>query len=136
MALAISQVNAALGDRIAVLCGDDALTVGMMACGARGVISVASNVLPGAVSAVCRAALAGDFAEARARFYLPRTYASYEELLRDETVEAVYIPLPNSEHRAWTIRAARHARLRETFSAERVATEILRLVEEIEPGVR
>lgn len=61
------QVNAALGDRISVLCGDDALTVGMMAVGARGVISVASNVLPGAVSAVCRAALAGDFAEARVR---------------------------------------------------------------------
>ncbi len=65
--LRAQQVVAMLGDRITVLCGDDALTVGMMACGAKGVISVASNVLPGAVSGVCRAMLAGDVTEARAR---------------------------------------------------------------------
>ena len=58
---------AALGDRLTVLCGDDALTVGMMACGARGVISVASNVVPAAVQAVVTAFLAGDVAESRRR---------------------------------------------------------------------
>ncbi len=65
--LRAQQVVATLGDRITVLCGDDALTLGMMACGAKGVISVASNVLPGAVSGVCKAFLRGDLKEARAR---------------------------------------------------------------------
>ncbi len=65
--LRAQQVSALVGDRITVLCGDDALTVGMMAVGARGVISVASNVVPGAVSGVCRAALRGDWEEARKR---------------------------------------------------------------------
>ena len=38
----------------------------MMASGARGVISVTSNVLPGAVSEVTRLVAAGDFTAARA----------------------------------------------------------------------
>jgi myo-inositol 2-dehydrogenase/D-chiro-inositol 1-dehydrogenase len=38
-----STLVCALGDRLAVLCGDDALTLGRMACVARGVISVARN---------------------------------------------------------------------------------------------
>jgi 4-hydroxy-tetrahydrodipicolinate synthase len=54
-----------LGDRFVVLSGDDALTLGMMACGARGVISTTSNLLPKAVSEVTRLANAGDGKEAR-----------------------------------------------------------------------
>lgn len=55
-----------LGDRLAVMSGDDALTLGMMATGARGVISVTSNVLPAEVSKVQRVFASGDLARARA----------------------------------------------------------------------
>ncbi len=48
-----------------VLCGDDALTVPMMALGAQGVISVVANLLPGMVKAEVSAALKGNWLEAR-----------------------------------------------------------------------
>jgi 4-hydroxy-tetrahydrodipicolinate synthase len=54
-----------LGDRLTIMSGDDSLTLGMMACGARGLISTTSNLLPKQVSEVCRLASAGDWKEAR-----------------------------------------------------------------------
>jgi 4-hydroxy-tetrahydrodipicolinate synthase len=54
-----------MGDRIVVLSGDDALTLPMIAVGARGVISVTSNLLPAEVVRATDLALAGKLAEAR-----------------------------------------------------------------------
>ncbi|HWE95643.1 MAG TPA: 4-hydroxy-tetrahydrodipicolinate synthase [Tepidisphaeraceae bacterium] len=50
---------------ITIVSGDDSLTVPLMAIGARGVISVVSNLLPSETKAMTRAALEGDFATAR-----------------------------------------------------------------------
>jgi 4-hydroxy-tetrahydrodipicolinate synthase len=57
---------ARVGARLSVLSGDDALTLPMMAVGARGVVSVTSNVLPAAVGKVVQAALDGKYDLARA----------------------------------------------------------------------
>ena len=37
---------------------------------------------------------------------IPKAYGSYEELLRDPEIEAVYNPLPNHLHVPWTLKAA------------------------------
>ena len=44
--------------------------------------------------------------EAADHLDIPRAYGSYEELLDDDEVEVVYMPLPNHMHVPWSIRAA------------------------------
>ncbi len=47
-------------------------------------------------------AVAASFAE---EWNIPRSYGSYMESLEDDDIDAVYIPLPNSLHCEWTLRA-------------------------------
>jgi 4-hydroxy-tetrahydrodipicolinate synthase len=60
------EVCRAVPDNFFVLCGDDALALPLMAVGGRGVISVASNLVPDRMARLVNAALAGDFNGARA----------------------------------------------------------------------
>jgi predicted dehydrogenase len=59
--------------------------------------------------AVPHAIASRDVAKAKAaaeRLGIPRAYGSYEELLADPEVEAIYNPLPNHLHVPWSVRAA------------------------------
>jgi 4-hydroxy-tetrahydrodipicolinate synthase len=62
----VSALRVALPETFEILSGDDSLTMPFIAAGAVGVISVASNLIPTEVGAMVDAALAGDFAGARA----------------------------------------------------------------------
>lgn len=64
-----------------VLSGDDGLALPMIAVGAEGVISVASNVIPRAMGDMVRAALSGDFAAAR--FLHAKYYRLFHNLFID-----------------------------------------------------
>jgi 4-hydroxy-tetrahydrodipicolinate synthase len=61
----VSEILAKAGEKIDVLSGDDFLTFPMMACGAKGVISVSANAIPERVKAMTAAALEGKWTEAR-----------------------------------------------------------------------
>src|SRR5215216_5655456 len=44
--------------------------------------------------------------QAAAELNIPNAYGSYEELLADNSIEAIYNPLPNNLHVPWTVKAA------------------------------
>ena len=48
----------------------------------------------------------GKARQAATALGIPRAYGSYEELLADPEIDAIYNPLPNQLHIAWTIKAA------------------------------
>jgi 4-hydroxy-tetrahydrodipicolinate synthase len=60
------EICKAVPEDFLVMSGDDALTLPLMAVGGRGVISVASNEIPGEMVAMVEAAERGDYAAARA----------------------------------------------------------------------
>ncbi|PKM98751.1 MAG: 4-hydroxy-tetrahydrodipicolinate synthase [Elusimicrobia bacterium HGW-Elusimicrobia-3] len=62
----VSELIAGAEEDFAVMSGDDSLTLPMMSVGARGVISVVSNIAPAAASRMCALFQAGDLAGAAA----------------------------------------------------------------------
>ena len=61
----VSEIIRRAPGNFSVLSGDDDMTLAFMATGGQGVISVASNVAPAEVSAMCSAMLEGDLKTAR-----------------------------------------------------------------------
>jgi 4-hydroxy-tetrahydrodipicolinate synthase len=64
-----AQIISRCGDRMPVLSGDDATAFPLYALGAKGCISVVSNVAPADMAAMWDAAAAGDWARSRALHY-------------------------------------------------------------------
>src|SRR5215211_2728164 len=65
----ISDIRSACGEEFDILSGDDPMTLPLVALGGVGVISVASNVAPGAVSDMVGALLGGDWERGRELHY-------------------------------------------------------------------
>jgi 4-hydroxy-tetrahydrodipicolinate synthase len=70
-----------------VLSGDDAITIPLVALGGKGIISVASNEIPGPMTQIATLALAGDYDEAR------KLQRKYFPLMEINFVEANPIPV-------------------------------------------
>lgn len=64
-----SELVAKVSDRMAVLSGDDGTSFPLYACGARGVISVVSNIAPREMAEMWDAVKAGNWDKARALHY-------------------------------------------------------------------
>jgi 4-hydroxy-tetrahydrodipicolinate synthase len=78
----LDQIATICRDRprdVAVLAGDDAWTLPVLAMGGNGVVSVASNEIPSEMVALCDAARADDWAEARRihERWLPLFHANF-----------------------------------------------------------
>jgi 4-hydroxy-tetrahydrodipicolinate synthase len=65
----VADVVSMCGEEFDVLSGDDPMTLPLVALGGRGVISVASNVAPGAVSDLVKALMEGDWERGRELHY-------------------------------------------------------------------
>lgn len=88
----VSEQIALTNPDVIILSGDDALTLPMMAVGAKGVISVANNLVPKDISEMCRLALEGNFEEAR------KIHDKYWKLFKTLFIETNPIPVKTAAY--------------------------------------
>ncbi|WP_236561074.1 Gfo/Idh/MocA family protein [Pontibacillus sp. HMF3514] len=84
----------------------------MIKWGILGAANIAKKALIPAIQrtedseVVAIASSSGKEKEVQEQFDIEKAYGSYEELLQDSEIEAVYIPLPNHLHKKWVFEAA------------------------------
>ena len=118
----VSELRVRMPEAFTILSGDDALTLPLLAAGAVGVVSVASNLLPAEVSALVNAFRSGDIASAQQMHR--RLGAIFKDLFLEPN------PVPVKTALAWRgemsdevrlplceMSAANQARLRKTLEA-------------------
>ena len=82
-----AKIRSLCGDDLYIWSGNDDCTLPLMSLGALGVISVASNIVPGAVAKLCALCLEGSYAEAT------ELYAKYASLFSALFIETNPIPV-------------------------------------------
>lgn len=88
----LEDTLAACGDELNIWCGSDELTIPFMALGAKGVISVAANLLPAEVKRMTDHCLSGDYRDAA------RLQIRYNSLIRALFSEVNPIPVKAAMH--------------------------------------
>lgn len=82
-----AKIRSLCVDDLYIWSGNDDCTIPLMSLGALGVISVASNIVPGAVAKLCALCLEGSYAEAT------ELYAKYASLFSALFIETNPIPV-------------------------------------------
>ncbi|MED4204740.1 Gfo/Idh/MocA family oxidoreductase [Neobacillus mesonae] len=84
-----------------------------------GILSTADIAQTQVIPAILRAnnaeihgisSLSGKAKETALKFSIPNYYGSYEDMLQNQEIDAVYIPVPNHLHKKWVIEAARYGK--------------------------
>jgi 4-hydroxy-tetrahydrodipicolinate synthase len=119
-----SELVAKCGDRITVLSGDDGTAFPLYAVGARGVISVVSNVAPRDMSEMWDAAKAGDWERARKLHFKLRVLS--------QMLFAEPSPAPTKAALALLGRCSAEVRLPLVAASEKLTTELKAAIQGLE----
>lgn len=120
----VSELRARMPEEFTILSGDDGLTVPFMAVGAVGVVSVASNLLPGQVCQMVRAFAGGDGKSAEEQHR--RLYWLFKDLFIEPN------PVPVKTAMAWRGMIAPDVRLPLCEMAQENVTRLRKTLEEFE----
>ena len=88
----VSETISLTNPDVIILSGDDALTIPMMSVGAKGVISVANNIIPKEIAEMCNHALEGRFDEAL------KIHDKYWKLFKTLFIETNPIPVKTAAY--------------------------------------
>ena len=88
----VSETMGAVDSDFVILSGDDGLTLPFMSCGAKGVISVASNIIPSVVSSLVQHALNENYQRAR------EIHLKYYQFFTDIFMEPNPVPIKSLLH--------------------------------------